>query len=107
MLSQGDPANGEGAYVYLRSGEVDPHLLTDDAEVGGDAIDVEKEPDRLLHVPCEGSRARTCARMPQGRRSRACPRSSCGHLSDRDGGVTALVGIDSQHDHDAVSLPVG
>ena len=74
MLLEGDPTSG-GGYVDLRIGEVVPHLLTDEAEVGEDAIDVEEEPGRWLHVPCEGSRAgwedmRTyAARLPQSRLS--------------------------------------
>lgn len=73
MLLEGDPTSG-GGYVDLRIGEVVPHLLTDEAEVG-EEVDVEEEPGRWLHVPCEGSRAgwedmRTyAARLPQSRLS--------------------------------------
>jgi hypothetical protein len=75
MLLEGDPMSGEGGYVDLRIGEVVPHLLTDEAEVGEDAVDVEEEPGRWLRVPCEGSRAgwedmRTyAAGLPQSRLS--------------------------------------
>lgn len=57
-LLEGDPASNEGGFLDLRTGEVIPAVMTDEAMVGADAVvDVDAEPDRWLHVFCEGSRA--------------------------------------------------
>ena len=57
-LIEGDPANNEGGFLDLQTGEVMPAFMSDEAMVGADAaVDVDAEPDRWLWVPCEGSRA--------------------------------------------------
>jgi hypothetical protein len=57
-LLEGDLASNEGGFLDLRTGDVIPAFMTDEAMVGEDeALDVDAEPDRWLHVSCEGSRA--------------------------------------------------
>jgi hypothetical protein len=57
-LLEGDLTSNEGGFVDLRTGEVIPAVMTDEAMVGADAaIDVDAEPDRWLWVSCEGSKA--------------------------------------------------
>lgn len=57
-LLEGDPASNEGGFLDLRTGEVIPAFMIDEAMVGADAaVDVDGEPDRWLRVSCEGSRA--------------------------------------------------
>jgi hypothetical protein len=57
-LLEGDLASNEGGFLDLQTGEVVPAFVTDEAMVGEDeALDVDAEPDRWLHVFCEGSRA--------------------------------------------------
>lgn len=57
-LLEGDLTSNEGGFLDLRTGEVIPAVMTDEAMVGADAaIDVDAEPDRWLRVSCEGSRA--------------------------------------------------
>ena len=57
-LLEGDLASNEGGFLDLRTGDVIPAFMTDEAMVGADAaIDVDAEPDRWLWVSCEGSKA--------------------------------------------------
>ena len=57
-LLEGDLVGNEGGFLDLRTGEVLPAFMTDEARVGEDeAFDVDAEPDRWLRVSCEGSRA--------------------------------------------------
>jgi hypothetical protein len=57
-LLEGDLTSNEGGLVDLRTGEVIPAVMTDEAMVGADAaIDVDAEPDRWPWVSCEGSKA--------------------------------------------------
>jgi len=57
-LLEGDLTSNEGGFLDLRTGEVIPAVMTDEAMVGADAaIDVDAEPDRWLWVSCEGSKA--------------------------------------------------
>jgi len=57
-LLEGDPARNEGGFLDLRTGEVIPAFMIDEAMVGEDVtVDVDAEPDRWLRVSCEGSRA--------------------------------------------------
>jgi hypothetical protein len=57
-LLEGDLVGNEGGFLDLRTGEVLPAFMIDEARVGEDeAFDVDAEPDRWLRVSCEGSRA--------------------------------------------------
>jgi Uncharacterised protein family (UPF0158) len=57
-LLEGDPANNDGGFLDLQTGEVIPAFMVDETIVGEEAaFDVEAEPERWLRVPCEGSRA--------------------------------------------------
>ena len=53
----GDPMLTPGGYLDLSTGETIPADLTDPVEVGeDDAVDVDAEPDRWLHVDADDSR---------------------------------------------------
>ena len=58
-LLEGDPANNGGGFLDLRTGDVVPAFMIDEAMVGADvAVDVEAEPDRWHWVSCKGVEGR-------------------------------------------------